>query len=373
MDLALSAEQAQFRDAVARWARKNIDAPGRGETGNLATFTRSTYRELALLGLSALYVGEKYEGLGMGAVDVMIAMEELGRVRLGTPVRAILAASKLIGRYGDETTKTQWLPRVAAGEVMLSLAVQERTSRYRVDHCQAQAIYEKGRYSISGSKDIVPLGNEADALIVPALLASAPALFIVERQGAGVRTRSYRTHDGSDAADIRFERSPATLLTRDGAQALQYGVDACIACICAEAVGSMEEMLALTIAYMKTRKQFGVAIAEFQALRHRVSGMKMALELARGMSYYASVQLDADRDDRSLAMSRAKIQAGDAMRRVGQEAVQLHGGIGVADEHVVSHHFRYLTQLELSFGDTFYHLGLISDALEVDAGVSVLL
>jgi alkylation response protein AidB-like acyl-CoA dehydrogenase len=159
------------------------------------------------------------------------------------------------------------------------------------------------------------------------------------------------------------------LVTDDGLQALEHAVDIGIAAACAEGVGVMDMTLATTADYMNTRKQFGVAIASFQALRHRVADMKMQLELARSMSYYASLKLNAPQPERRAAMARAKYQLGNSMRFVGQQAVQLHGGMGVTDETIVSHYFKKLTQLELSFGDTLHHLGEVSDRMQETAGV----
>jgi alkylation response protein AidB-like acyl-CoA dehydrogenase len=146
-------------------------------------------------------------------------------------------------------------------------------------------------------------------------------------------------------------------------------VDIGIACSCAEAVGVMDKTLAITVDYMNTRKQFGVAIASFQALRHRVADMKMQLELGRSMSYYASLKLHAPAEERRRAMARAKYQLGSSMRFIGQQAVQLHGGIAVTDEYIVSHYFKKLTQLDMTFGDTLHQLGEVSARMQETAGV----
>jgi alkylation response protein AidB-like acyl-CoA dehydrogenase len=163
--------------------------------------------------------------------------------------------------------------------------------------------------------------------------------------------------------------APATLLTTDGLTALEHAVDIGIAATCAEGVGAMEFTMALTADYMNTRKQFGVPIASFQALRHRMADMKMQLELARSMSYYASLKLNAPTAERRQAMARAKYQLGVSMRFVGQNSVQLHGGIGVTDEYVGSHYFKKLTQMEMVFGDTLHHLGEVSARMQDQAGV----
>jgi len=168
---------------------------------------------------------------------------------------------------------------------------------------------------------------------------------------------------------VKFQSAPATLVTQDGLAALEDAVDIGIAATCAEAVGAMDKTMELTVEYLNTRKQFGVTLATFQALRHRVADMKMQLELARSMSYYASLKLNAPAEERRRAMARAKYQLGVSMRFIGQNSVQLHGGIGVTDEYAGSHYFKKLTQLEMTFGDTLHHLGEVSQRMQDTAGV----
>jgi alkylation response protein AidB-like acyl-CoA dehydrogenase len=215
----------------------------------------------------------------------------------------------------------------------------------------------------------VPAGDKADAFLVPAMLDGKMALFLVERGAAGVMATGYGTQNGSRAAELTLANSPAQLVTLDGLTALEHGVDIGIAATCAEAVGAMDKTVAITAEYMNTRKQFGVVISSFQALRHRMADVKMQLELARSMSYYAALKLNAPAAERRAAMARAKYQLGNSMRFVGQQAVQLHGGIGVTDEYIVSHYFKHLTQLEMTFGDTLHHLGEVSSRMQDTAGV----
>ena len=205
--------------------------------------------------------------------------------------------------------------------------------------------------------------------MVPAQLDGQIALFLVERSAAGVTAHGYTTQDGSRAAEVQLVDAPATLITQDGLAALELAVDTGIAALCAEAVGVMDQTLALTVDYMNQRKQFGVTIASFQALRHRVADMKMQVELARSMGYYASLKIGAPADERRRAMARAKVQLGQSMRFVGQQSVQLHGGIGVTDEYIGSHYFKKLTQMEMAYGDTLHHLGEVSKRMQDTAGV----
>ncbi|MEY4448596.1 MAG: Acyl-CoA dehydrogenase, partial [Pseudomonadota bacterium] len=205
--------------------------------------------------------------------------------------------------------------------------------------------------------------------VVPAMANGQIALFLVERSASGVSTQAYVTQDGSRAAEVTMKQAPAQLITLNGLTALEEAVDIGIASVCAEAVGVMDKTMAITVDYMNTRKQFNTTIASFQALRHRVADMKMQLELGRSMSYYASLKLNTPAAERHQAMARAKYQLGNSMRFVGQQSVQLHGGIGVTDEYIVSHYFKKLTQLEMTFGDTLHHLGEVSNSMQDTAGV----
>jgi hypothetical protein len=230
---------------------------------------------------------------------------------------------------------------------------------------------------LSGAKSIVPAGDKADALIVPARVSGAVdapegiALFLVERSAVGVKTRGYSTQDGARAAEVNFSSTPATLLVPAGAgfAALEHAVDIGIAAVCAEAVGVMDKLVAVTVEYMNTRKQFGVPIATFQALRHRIADVKMQLELGRSMSYFASLKMGEPPAQRRRALAQAKLQIGNSARFVGQQCVQLHGGIGVTDEYIGSHYFKRLTLIEMAFGDTLHQLGVVSARMQDTAGV----
>lgn len=369
MDFDFSDDQEQLRDAVRKWVDKGYDFERRRAIVKAGGFDRAAYNELAELGLAGLYVSEADGGLGMGPVEGMVVMEELGRGIVLEPMAQTLITSGVIGAYCGADVKADWLPKIAAGEALVVLAQQERGARYQLDVCKATATQSGSGWSLSGTKSVVPAGDHADAFLVPAVVNGQIALFIVERSASGVSTQGYGTQDGGRAAEVLLQNAPATLVTTDGLTALEHAVDIGIACVCAEAVGVMDKTVAVTAEYLNTRKQFGVAIGSFQALRHRMADMKMQLELARSMSYYASLKLNAPADERRRALARAKVQLGQSMRYVGQQAVQLHGGIGVTDEYIVSHYFKKLTQLEMTYGDTLHHLGEVSARMEDSAGV----
>ncbi len=369
MDFDFNDEQEQLRDATRKWVEKGYPFGRRTRIANEGGFSRQAYAELAQLGLTGLRVSEAHDGLGMGAIEAMVVMEELGRGLVLEPLTQTLIASATLAHYAPEQMQADFLPRIASGECLAVLAYQERGARYKLKACEAKATQNQSIWALSAIKSIVSAGDKADAFIVPAMADGALALFWVERNAAGVQTQAYVTQDGARAAEVTLTNAPATLITRDGVAALEYAIDIGIAATCAEAVGVMDKTLAVTVEYMNTRKQFGVAISSFQALRHRVADMKMQLELARSMSYYASLKLDAAPDERRRALARAKYQLGVSMRFVGQQAVQLHGGIGVTDEYIVSHYFKKLTQLEMSFGDTLHQLGEVSARMQDTAGV----
>ncbi len=369
MDFDFSDDQEQLRDAVRKWVDKGYTFDRRRAAEKAGGFDRTAYTELAELGLTGLYVPEDDGGMGMGPVEGMVVMEELGRGIVLEPLAQSLIAGAVIAGYGDTPTKAPWLSAIAGGEKLVVLAYQERAARYQLDVCEAKATQAPGGYVLNAIKTVVAAGDQADAYIVSAKVNSQLALFVVERESAGVSTKGYGLQDGSRAAEVSFKNAPATLLTADGTTALEHAVDIGIAALCAEAVGVMDKTLAITAEYMNTRKQFGVAISSFQALRHRAADMKMQLELARSMSFYASLKLNAPAAERRAALARAKYQLGQSMRFVGQQAVQLHGGIGVTDEYIVSHYFKKLTQMEMTFGDSLHHLGEVSARMKETAGV----
>ncbi|MFV0679492.1 acyl-CoA dehydrogenase family protein [Ottowia sp.] len=369
MDFNFTDDQQALRDAVARWVEKSYGFERRQKIVAAGGFDRAAYGEMAELGLTGLNVSDEHGGLGLGPVEAMVVMEELGKAIVLEPLAQTLVCAAVLCHYAPTDVKTAWLPKQASGEALVVLAQQERKARYHLDVCEAKAVKSGAGYAVTALKNIVPAGDQADAFIVPAQLDGQIALFLVERSAKGVHTRGYLTQDESRAADIQLDGAPATLITTEGQQALALAVDAGIACACAEGVGVMERFVAMTVEYMNQRKQFGVSIASFQALRHRVADMKMQLELARSMSYYASLKLGAPEAERRQALARAKVQLGQSARFVGQQGVQLHGGIGVTDEYAGSHYFKKLTQLEMTWGDSLHHLGEVSDRMTETAGV----
>lgn len=373
MDFDFTEDQEALRDAVRRFVDKDYAFDRRTQIVRAGGFDRATWEGLAGLGLTALAIPEAHGGLGFGAVEAMVVMEELGRGLVLEPIaQGALIAPALLG-HAPEALQASWLPRMAGGEALVVLAHQEARSRYRLNQVATRAVDGK----LSGVKSLVPAGDVADAFIVPARVsgddraAEGIALYLVERAAPGVRTRAYSLHDGARAAEVNLDNAPGQLIAgpEQGLALLELAADIGIAAQAAEAVGVMEKYLALTVDYLNTRKQFGVVISSFQALRHRAADVKMQLELARSMSYYATLRLGDAPAVRRRALSQAKVQLGQAMRFVGQQCTQMHGGIGVTDEYVGSHYFKRLTVMEMQWGDTLHHLGEVSARMQDTAGV----
>ena len=375
MDFDFSDEQVSLRDAVARWVEKGFPFDRRLALARAGGRTREVWQELAELGLTGLAVPEDHGGMGFGPVEAMVVMEELGGGLVNAPyaMGALVAPALLQAAPGE--LQQAWLPRVASGEALVVLAHQERAARYRLHHVATRAEDGDGGWRLSGAKSVVTAGDEADAFVVPARISGAvdePAgigLFLVERGAAGSTIGGHPTQDGARAAELQLSGTPASLICGEGWPVLEHAADIGIAAACAEGVGLMDRLFAITVDYMNTRRQFGVPIASFQALRHRAAEVKMQLELARSMSYYASLKLGEPPAQRRRALSQAKVQLGRSMRQVGQECIQLHGGIGVTEEYAGSHYFKRLTVLELGWGDTMHHLGEVSCRMQDTAGV----
>ena len=372
MDFDFTDDQVSLRDAVARWVDKGFSFERRHQLTKAGGHSRAVYAELAELGLTGLAVPEAHGGLAFGPVEAMVVLEELGRGLVNAPYAAAALMTPALLQAAPEDVQAAWLPKIAAAEALVVPAWQERGARYRLEHVSAIATQTADGWTVVGQKSVVPAADEADAFIVPARVGDANGsigLFLVEKAAAGAIVTAYPTQDGGRAGELKLANAAATLISSDGLPTLEYAADVGIAAACAEGVGLMDKLVALTVEYMNTRKQFGVPIASFQALRHRIADVKMQLELGRSMSYFASLKLGEPPAQRRRALSQAKVQLGQSMRFVGQQCIQLHGGIGVTDEYIGSHYFKRLTVLEMTLGDTLHHLGEVSARMQDTAGV----
>ena len=377
MDFDFTDDQNSLRDAVGRWAEKSYGFERRRAITRSGGFSREAWDELAGLGLLGLALPEGSGGMGFGAVEAMVVMEELGRGMVLEPYAAVALVAAPLLAASKAPDAAPWAHKVADGSSIVVLAQQERGARYDLSRVTTRAERATGGgWTISGAKSLVPAGAHADAFIVPARVSGGDgdpqgiALFLVAR-GAGVATRGYPTQDGACAAELALDKAQAVELVPagEGFGMLEAAIDRGIAAVAAEAVGLMDKLFALTVDYLNTRKQFGVAIGSFQALRHRAADVKIQLELARSMSYFASLKLGDAPAARRRALSQAKVQVGNSLRFVGQQCIQMHGGIGMTDEYVGSHCFKRLTMIELACGDTLHHLGEVSARMQDSAGV----
>ena len=375
MDFNFSDDQNSLRDAVAKWVEKGFDFPRRHALAKAGGQTRAVYAELAELGLTGLAIPEALGGTGFGATEAMVVMEELGRGLVNTPFAAAALVVPTLLSAAPAALQAAWLPRIATADALVVPALQERGARYKLSHVTTTATQTAAGWALNGQKSVVPAADEADAFVVPARLSGAAddsagiGLFLVQKGAAGVTVTGYATQDGGRAGELMLDNAAAALVTADGFALLEQAVDVGIAATCAEGVGLMDKMLAITVEYMNTRKQFGVTLASFQALRHRIADVKMAVELGRSMSFFASLKLGEAPEQRRRALSQAKVQLGRSMRQVGQYCTQIHGGIGVTDEYISSHYFKRLTMLEMAYGDTLHHLGEVSARMQDTAGV----
>ena len=377
MDFNFTDDQEMLRDTVRKWVEKDYDFERRRATVKAGGFSRESWKGLADLGLTGLAVPEAQGGMGFGPVDAMVVMEELGRGLVLEPFAAVSLVAAHLLDAGRSPSAALWLEGIAQGKELVVLAQEERHSRYRLAHVETRAEHKGGNWQLNGTKTVVPAGGHAGAFIVSARTGgnvddpAGVALFVVSRGEPGVEVKPYPTQDGATAAELVLKDASGIELLPAGqaSPALERAVDIGIAALCAEAVGAMDRLAALTVEYMNARKQFGVPIATFQALRHRMADVKMQLELARSMSYFATLKLGEPANARRRALSQAKVQLGQSMRFVGQQCVQLHGGIGVTDEYAGSHYFKRLTVIEMTFGDTMFHLGEVSARMQDTAGV----
>lgn len=384
MDFKLTDEQQQLRDTLVRLVQKDYSFDKRRAILKSPDgYGREVWQQFAEMGLTAIGLPEAHGGLGGNAVDTMVVMEVFGRALVVEPYLAtVVLGAGLVAQGGSDAQQAQILPAVAAGERLLALAHGEPGGRYALSHVTTAAKKQSDGYVLSGAKTVVLHGAQADTLIVSARTGGSArdvqglSLFLVDRGAAGLTATDHPTHDGQRAAEIRLDqvKVPAgALLGKEGQgyALLDAAIARGIAALCAEAVGAMAALIEITLAYIKTRKQFGVPIGSFQVLQHRMADMLMQAEQARSMTYLAAAKADsADAAGRRRAIAAAKTLVGQAARFVGQQAVQLHGGIGVTDEVNVSHYFKRLTLINASFGDADHHLGAFSDLLLDEAAAA---
>lgn len=372
MNFSLNDDHLALRDAVQRFCEGTYPAEHRGnaETTVQAAQRWSGMAELGLLGLPfAADVG----GSELGAVEVMLVAQELGRALGGGAfVSSVVMAGQLLARLGTAAQQQQWLPDLASGQLQAAVALYEEGSRYDWQRVQTQASATPQGYLLNGRKTLVLQGDSAGLLLVVARTAGAPyereglSVLAVNATAPGVQVQGFETLDGRRAAHITFTDvvvSADRVLGMPGqaADAVEAMLDAAVAALCAEAVGAVDALLVQTAEHLRTRKQFGAPLAKFQVLQHRVADMAIALEQLKSMACAAAMAVEAgDAPQRRRLVSAAKVLVSQQGRQIGLCAIQLHGAMGMTDECRVGHYAKRLIVIGQLFGDAAHHLKLLA-------------
>ncbi|HEY2023302.1 acyl-CoA dehydrogenase [Paraburkholderia sp.] len=361
MDFTFNDEQQQLADALRRYLDRSYGFEARQQiVRSAAGVSDAHWAAFTELGLTALPVPEAQGGFNGGPIDMLVVMQELGRALVVEPYWATAVGVEALRVAGTgDGEDAALLERTAQGGCKLAVAFHEPHARYDLFETATTASAQHGQHTLNGTKSVVMHGAQADHWIVPARLNGEIALFVVARGTAGVKLTEYRTIDGQRAATLEFNGTPARRLggKHAGAAAFEQIADYGTLLLCAEAIGALDALNLATVDYTKTREQFGQPIARFQALQHRMVEMLIHAEQARSITYLAAMRyLDDSVDERRHAISAAKVRVGQAARFVGQQAVQLHGGMGVTNEVAAAHLFKRLAIIETTLGDVDHHL-----------------
>ncbi len=370
MDFSLNEEQQLLKDSVDRFVRENYDLSQRRDlVDSKDGFSRDHWATMAELGWLGAALPEEYGGIGGGPVEAMVLMEGFGRGLVVEPYYATaVMGGNLILQGGSDEQKSALLPDLAEGKLMLAFGYAERQSRYDLFDVESTAKKSGSGYILNGHKGVVIHGGTAHKIIVSARTGGAArdtdgiTLFIVDAGANGVSIRDYQTIDGLRAAEVALDNvevgGDAVLGAVDGGLALMNDVARrSMAALSAEAVGIMDTMQTLTNDYLQTREQFGRPIGKFQVLQHRMVDILIGCEESRSSMLVATLRLD-DEDEarREKAVSAAKVKIGQSGKFIGENAIQLHGGMGMTDEMQIGHYFKRLAMIDVMFGDHNYHL-----------------
>jgi pimeloyl-CoA dehydrogenase small subunit len=375
MDFELSGEQELLRDNVARLmkerygfeARKAYQAHPRG-------WSEALWGDYAEMGLLGAPFAESDGGFGGGAVETMIVMEEFGKALALEPyLQTVVLCGALLKHGASAERRANLVSAIAAGELRLSFAHAEKQSGFDLNDVALSALHDGGGFVLTGEKTLVGHGDSADQFIVSGRVKGARrdregiGLFLVDAEAPGVTRRGYPTQDDRRAAevifaDVRVKPHDVLSAPERALPIIERAVGETIAALSAEAVGAMSEALAMTVDYLKTRKQFGVPIGSFQALQHRAADMTVALEQARSMMFLATMMAgEDDADERAKAISAAKTQIGRSAKFIGQQAVQMHGGIAMTYDYKLGHLFKRLTMIDAAYGDADVHVRRLAE------------
>lgn len=368
MDFSYNEEQQMLKDSVSKFVSQDYDWDSRRAIVDSDSGYSSAHWQLfAELGWLTVPFPEADGGLGGSAVDLIVVMEEMGKGLVVEPFMAnTVLAGGMLSMLGDSAQKEALLTPLMAGELQLALAFAETENRYELNQIACAGELSGNSLVINGHKSMVLNGGNAQQLLVAIRTSGAPgddsgiSIALVDAGAAGITCKDYVTVDGQRAADIWFENVsvPAVALVGEAGNALaalRTTIDRAALAICAEAVGAMQVSLAKTVEYSKIRKQFGVSLSTFQALQHRMARMFMEVEQAKSILLMAAMAMDHAGGYAPRELSAAKSRIGKAARKVSQESVQIHGGIGVTDELDVGHYFKRLTSIQYLFGSTDWH------------------
>src|ERR1700719_2487550 len=381
MDFDLSEEQRLLKDSVDGLLGSSYDFEQRKKyMAEKGGWSQAVWGKLAEQGLLGLPFAEADGGFGAGAVETMIVMEALGKALVLEPYLAtVVLAGGFLRRGGSAEQKAAHIPGIIDGSKTFAFAQLEKNSRYDLSDVSTSAKKKGAGWVIDGEKFVVLNGETADMLVVTVRTKggqrdkSGIGVFLVPGNAKGVVRKGYPTQDGLHAADITLTGvevgadaaigDPENGDPKGGLALIERVVDDARIALCAEAVGLMDESLKSTVEYLKTRKQFGVPIGSFQTLQHRAADMFVAVEQARSMSMFATMASDFDdAKERATAVAAAKVQIGKSAKFVGQQSIQLHGGIGMTQEAKIGHYFKRLTMIENTFGDTDFHLRRVTES-----------
>jgi alkylation response protein AidB-like acyl-CoA dehydrogenase len=370
MDFTLDAEQEALRDAVRGLLGKAYESSEtrRAIVGEDPGFSEKTWSQLAEMGALGLPFAEADGGFGAGPVEVSIVAEEMGRVIAPEPfVEVVVLAGGLVAAAGTDEQRADVLGRVAEGQLVLAAALAEPGARWDLTGGGVTATQDGAAWTLSGVKEPVLHGARADAFVVSAATDAGAGLFLVDGDAAGMTRTGYRTFEGGRAAHVAFDNTPATPLgdvTSDQSSVVDDVVAQAQVAYSHEALGAMDTALKLTVEYLKTRKQFGVTLSTFQALTFRAADLYVSLELVRSTVMWATLVLLDEPSLAREAAARAKLQVSTAGRHIGEEAIQLHGGIGMTAEYSVGHYMSRLTAIDHWLGDGTEHLRALAGTLD---------
>ena len=369
MDFTFNEEQTMIQDQVEQFIQKEYDWETRQELSNsdlgFGTHNWKTFAELGWLGIA---VSEKNGGFGGSSIETMLIMEEFGKGLVVEPfLETVVMSAGILDKHGTDDQKNQVLNSVINGEMHLALAYAEPQSRFNLSDVVTEAKEDGENFVINGFKSVVMNGPSANKIIISARTSGTQledkgiSLFLVDSDIEGLTKSDYKTVDGRKASDINLENvivSNSCLIgsLNAGFDILDEAIDRSILAISAEAVGAMEILYKTTVEYTKTREQFGTPIGKFQVLQHRMVDMFMEYEQCKSLLYMATMKNEESAPDAKKAISGLKYQVGKAGKFVGQQSVQLHGGMGVTDELNVGHYFKRLTTIGTIFGNADFHL-----------------